>query len=420
MERFRIRRGELLGILGPGFVLLADLYFVLRCRSIDDVRSMAERITDMIPAEPAPAIASAFALFMVLYVAGLLLRLMSPGVLDWWSIRMRNFLRNPRQDKEYHEFPYANWFYPEECEKERKDDSPPAVSPTPQCERDGQPATTSSPAVASAVHPPHFRKLESAVTWLGATPPPANSAVNKPSVGQNRLNWFNSFRLQVIHRSPPLAEEILFAEGLSRLVAGLAYAVLISLVVGAAVTKAGFRVWLLFFEFLPFVALWVPRWWSPKKAKKGEKTDEERQKEEKKKAKKELIGALIGLAIGGVLNVVLVPRYAGIPWVSCLTVLPTSMVLVLVFKHPGIRGESENSSVGWCLLVPCIVLVVVQALHQPFHVLSWANPGVAVNAVAFLVLLPFVRHLRNKEAHVVLHGYAIVTSEKPPESSRAE
>ncbi len=188
MDRFRLRTGELLGILGPGFFLVVDLFLVLTNKSCSALLLKEGGYAGLAKVFE-NSVAAIFGLFMLCYVLGLGLRLIPPGVLDWWSGRLRSL--KPGQTEHGllalgEEFPYVGWFHGQFNADQSKNE------------------------------PHHISDLQDDLDrWKNEE----NAEIQKARI--------NSLKLFILKESPGLSDEILFAEGSSRLVPGLAYATLI-------------------------------------------------------------------------------------------------------------------------------------------------------------------------------------------------
>lgn len=355
MDRFRIRTGELVGILGPGFFVVVDLCLVLNARR-GSPGDAIKRLVAAVPSETGAAVAVIFGLFMSCYLAGLVLRLFRPERLDWWSIRLRRLWDGRFRRRTEHAFPYLDWL-----EAEGPD-----------------------PATTKGIQPEHVERFRQTIAWLRSqqeSPPGAGSGQEecKPTPDHRVGMWFNAFKLHVCVKAPQLFDEILFAEGASRFVAGLAYASLVALAVAPAATPSGVDPW----PLVSFVLFYMPL------QLLGRRMVERRM-----------------VCIIACSTLLLLGFISWIPCHSSMVALRpygTSLVNALLVASIVLVPARDKQSSQWYRTILLALTVLSASLLQ---FLSGNVPAV-LNAVALLALITFLRHIRLKEAFTVLHGYAI-------------
>lgn len=353
MERFRLRTGELLGILGPGFFLLFDLHLVLTGNAVP-----------RLPFEHRPGAGTAydivlvFGLFMAVYLTGFVLRLIPPGLLDWWSARLRSLdlsLSVAEKAGLSEAFPYIVWF--------RR-----VLTP-------GNVAGTAS----------HLLRLREVLrAW------PVHCRTRGRQDPKNAR--FNSYKQVVLSgEHPALANEVLFTEGLSRMVSGLAYAALISCTAAALVVSGQLR-WheRSFMPLVVWMGFVLVTIWGIHGVQAHARSSRRRPR------------WLGWIAVGvGITGAVAVPfAVSGFTWSSA----PLATLVPLVVLAPQEARQPSDR----CWFLSAFLLVFVGACI--FYMQLSGHISVIANLLLFALLVFSPRHLRVREAATVLNAYAIVVT----------
>jgi hypothetical protein len=238
MDRFRIRTGELLGIVVPGIVLLGNLSLIL---AADDCNRLRKLFLGGAKSLGNQAV-FIFVVFLASYVVGFALRLLPPDPPDRVSGFLRVLTRWPLGKGAGHlwdPFPYWELFksdcadsYPTRHAGAYLADLQSDFESIKRARREPQPtgknANEPEPLPIELLRPPEVARVRQLVgrafdRLLGVEDPARQRAAR---------SLFNSYKLVIVSKCPALADEVFLAEGLTRLVTGLIYASTLGLLMG--------------------------------------------------------------------------------------------------------------------------------------------------------------------------------------------
>jgi hypothetical protein len=200
MDKFKIRGGDFIGIFIPGTILLLNIYL-----SFSDLKSVfcKQQIT------MSENVIIFLMFFILAYTVGVALRLLPPDLPDWLSSLMHRKLKEINKPPRglLNRFPYFVWFMEE--------------------------ARYSMPDICN-----YFDKFDNLlnpdIEKRNLKKQSFERDISKKDSIDNKVvrykDLVNYCKLYVIHESNALGEEVLFAEGLSRMVSGLFYSILISVI----------------------------------------------------------------------------------------------------------------------------------------------------------------------------------------------
>jgi len=178
MSRFQIRGGDFIGIIIPGIILLFNIYLLF----YHNIESSLHSVLGITPMYLKEDILSFLIITIVAYIIGIMLRVLNPNFPDRISAIMRIIFKYKDPHKGLREsFPYFIWF------------------------------------INSALHSIPINKKG------------FNHFVSYSDLTINHKIYVNYCKLFVMNKSEALGQEVLFAEGLSRMVCGISYSTLISL-----------------------------------------------------------------------------------------------------------------------------------------------------------------------------------------------
>jgi hypothetical protein len=210
MDKFRIRGGDFIGIVIPGTILLFKFYLLF----------YGKYKKPIVPLTVADNVIL-FLVFIVLsYTIGIVLRLLSPNNPDKLStilrivvLRIKNWKnKNYKPHYGWHDkFPYFHWFIEEERHH--------------------------MPEISHVFD--KFAEREDIKNEIAELYGEKNGTKSPSSFKMNYKDFMNYCKLFVMHNSVSLGEEVLFAEGLSRMICGIFYSSSLSILLDIIAVLTG-------------------------------------------------------------------------------------------------------------------------------------------------------------------------------------